>query len=315
MQKNQKGKSAIILLGPTGSGKSEAAVLLALELGTEIISADSMQLYRLMDIGTGKPAKSGLARVPHHLIDVIWPHQEWSAGSFAREAALIMERLASEGKIPLVVGGTGLYIKTLTRGLAQAPEADEKLRAELLNGGKDLYGLLRSLDPETARLLAPADTRRIIRALEVRLKTKRPISEVKTLTAPLPYDFIKLGLTRAREELYRLIEERAERMLAEGLVEEVEKVLSQPRPPSKTAMQAIGYKEMEGFIKGMCAYEEAVRLIKRNTRRYAKRQFTWFKKEEGTLWVDVTGLMAPEAIYGKLKEALQKFHPEILPGL
>ena len=141
---------AIILLGPTSSGKSEAAILLALELGSEIISADSMQLYRLMDIGTAKPSREEL-KVPHHLVDVIWPHEEWSAGSFAREAARIMEGLRfSQGKIPIVAGGTGLYIKTLTRGLAPAPEVDDKLRAELsdINSEQDLYALLASLDPE-----------------------------------------------------------------------------------------------------------------------------------------------------------------------
>ncbi|MDA8088579.1 MAG: tRNA (adenosine(37)-N6)-dimethylallyltransferase MiaA [Nitrospiraceae bacterium] len=312
MQKKQERKKTIILLGPTCSGKSDAAVLMALELGTEIISADSMQLYRLMDIGTAKPAKSELALVPHHLIDVIWPHEQWSAGNFLREAAQIMARLASAGKTPIVAGGTGLYIKTLTRGLAQAPEADENFRAALLNRQEDLYGLLKSLDPESARLLAPADKRRIIRAIEVLVKTKKTISELKTLMEPLPYDFIKIGLTRDRKELYSLIDERTEKMLAGGLLAEVETVLSQPRPPSKTAMQAIGYKEMEGYLKGLYPYDEAVRLIKRNTRRYAKRQFTWFKREEDTLWVDATGLSAPAAIYGKVKEALRNSHPEIL---
>nr|MDA8388631.1 tRNA dimethylallyltransferase [Nitrospiraceae bacterium] len=171
--------------------------------------------------------------------------------------------------------------------------------------------LLQTHDPETARLLAPSDTRRIVRALEVLLKTKKPISVLKGSSAPLPYDFIKTGLTRARDELYRLIDERTERMLEAGLLDEVKKVLGLPRPPSKTAMQAIGYKEIGGHLNGLYSYEEAVRLIKRNTRRYAKRQFTWFKKEEGTIWVDVTGLTSPEAVYGRLRGALLESHPEI----
>ena len=308
-------KPAIIILGPTGSGKSGAAILLALELGTEIISADSMQLYRLMDIGTAKPSKKELSLVRHHLIDAIAPDGQWSAGSFAREASRIMDRLSSEGKIPVIAGGTGLYIKTLTRGLMSAPEADESFRAELLNNREGLYEVLKSLDPETASLLAPADTRRIIRALEVRLKTRKPVSKLKREnTAPLPYDFIKIGLLRDRSELYSLIDERTSRMLADGLVEEVKKVLGLPSPPSKTAMQAIGYKEIEGFLKGMYPYEEAVRLIKRNTRRYAKRQFTWFKKEEDVCWVDVTGLRTPEDIYGELRAALIKSRPGIFQG-
>ncbi len=303
---------AIILFGPTSSGKTEASILLAKELGTEIISADSMQLYRLMDIGTGKPTPSQLKEVPHHLIDAIWPHEQWSAGQFMEAASGTMERLGAAGKIPLIVGGTGLYMKALTRGLMAAPLADASLRVELLSRKEDLYGLLKDMDPETARLLAPADTRRILRALEVQIKTKRAMSELKReLTAPLPYDFIKVGLTRDRAELYALIEERVDRMLAEGLIEEVKKVLGQHLPPSKTAMQAIGYKEVEGWITGQYPYEEAVRLIKRNTRRYAKRQFTWFKKEEATLWVDVTGLRGADAIYGRLKKALMAARPDL----
>ncbi len=298
---------AIILFGPTSSGKTEASILLAKELGTEIISADSMQLYRLMDIGTGKPTPSQLSEVRHHLINAIWPHETWSAGRFAGEASRIMGRLSGEGRVPVIVGGTGLYMKTLTRGLMEAPQPDDSLRAELLESEKDLFGLLEEMDPETARILAPSDTRRILRALEVQIKTRRAVSELKReLTAPLPYDFIKVGLTRDRAELYTLIEERVDRMLAEGLVREVSNVLGQKRAPSRTAMQAIGYKEVEGFLEGRYPYEEAVRLIKRNTRRYAKRQLTWFKKEEGTIWVDVTGLRTAEGIYRRLKGALIK---------
>ncbi len=303
---------ALVLFGPTSSGKTAASILLARELGTEIISADSMQLYRLMDIGTGKPSPDELREVPHHFIDAIWPYEQWSAGRFKSEASRIMEGLSAAGKIPLIVGGTGLYMKALTRGLMDAPSSDDSLRQELLSRESDLYVLLKEMDPETANLLAPADTRRILRALEVQIKTKKTISELKRdLTAPLPYDFIKLGLTRDRAELYRLIEERVDRMLSEGLVQEVEKVLGQHVPPSKTAMQAIGYKEIEGYLKGQYPYDEAVRLIKRNTRRYAKRQFTWFKKEEGAVWVDVTGLKEGPDIYGRLKKALMDARPDI----
>ena len=306
---------ALILFGPTSAGKTAASILLAKELGTGIISADSMQLYRLMDIGTGKPSPDELREVPHHLINAAWPHEQWSAGRFVSEASHIMEVLAAAGKVPLIVGGTGLYMKALTRGLMGAPSADESLRNELLSREADLYGMLTEMDPETARLLAPSDTRRIIRAIEVQIKTKHAISELKRdLTAPLPYDFIKIGLTRDRAELYALIEERVDRMLSEGLVREVENVLAQESPPSRTAMQAIGYKEIEGYLKGLYAYDEAVRLIKRNTRRYAKRQFTWFKKEENTVWVDVTGLKEGKEIYGKVKKALIAARPELFPA-
>ena len=314
MSKKENQNKAIIIFGPTCSGKSAAALALAAELGTEIISADSMQIYRLMDIGTAKPTKAALSLVPHHLTDVIWPHEQWSAGSFVREASAIMSRLASEGKIPIIAGGTGLYIRTLTGGLMRAPEADDELRAALCgerDRGQQLHAVLQDRDPETARLLAPSDTRRIIRALEVLFKTGKAISELKGETVPLPYDFIKTGLTRTREELYRLIDERTDRMFEEGLLEEAKRLFALPGPPSKTALQAIGYKELRDHLNGLYPYGEAVRLIKRNTRRYAKRQFTWFKKEEGVLWVDVTGLVSPEEIYGRFREALLESHPEI----
>ena len=308
MKPNNK---AIIIFGPTCSGKSAVALALAAELGTEIISADSMQIYKLMDIGTAKPSRTALSLVPHHLTDAIWPHEEWSAGRFLGEAAPIMEKLSREGKIPIIAGGTGLYIRALTRGLMRAPEADEKLRAALNGGGERKHALLASLDPESARLIAPTDTRRITRALEIFLKTRKTVSELKKTTVPLPYDFIKTGLARDRAELYRLIDERTDSMLKDGLLDEAKRIFALPRPPSKTALQAIGYKEIQGYIEGQYPYEETIRLIKRNTRRYAKRQFTWFKKEAGALWVDVTGLTSPAAIYGKFRGTLLESHPEI----
>ena len=220
----------IILLGPTSSGKTGASILLAKALGTEIISADSMQLYRGMDIGTAKPSAGQLAEVRHHLIDVIDPWEEFSAGRFLELAVPVMERLHREGRIPLVVGGTGLYIKALTRGLFSAPGADHGLREELLRmeegGGGSLMDRLRELDPEAARCISPGDTRRLVRALEVCIRAKAPVSELrKELTAPLPCDFIKTGITRGRGELYTMIEERVDRMLARGLVNEVKKIV------------------------------------------------------------------------------------------
>ncbi len=296
----------IILLGPTAVGKSGAAVLLAKELHTGIISADSMQVYRHMDIGTAKPPPAELAQVPHHLINIVEPREEFSAGRFLELAVPIIERLHSEGKIPVIAGGTGLYIRAMTRGLFPGPSADRELRGELLEQEAAspgcLHSLLKEIDPESAAGLSEGDARRIVRALEVSYKSdgKAASGLKKALTAPLPYEFIKIGITRDRKELYSLIEKRVDEMLADGFLQEVQRVLSMG--PSQTAMQAIGYKELSGCLRGECNLEEAIRLVKRNTRRYAKRQFTWFKKEEGVTWVDVTGIYYPGGIYRKLKE-------------
>lgn len=307
----------IILLGPTCSGKTGAAILLARALNTEIISADSMQIYRRMDIGTAKPSKKELRAVPHHLIDIIEPHEEFSAGRFLEEAVPVIKRLHGENKIPLVVGGTGLYIKAMTRGLFSAPSADDELRGELLGleerGGLELRALLKELDPEAAALIAPADKRRILRALEVCIKSGKSFSGMKkALTAPLPYEFIKIGISRSRPELYALIEKRVDEMLRRGLAREVKRILAAAtEKPSKTAMQAIGYKEIASYLKGLYTSDEAERLIKRNTRRYAKRQFTWFKKEEAVHWVDASGLDNPQQIFELVKERLSELAPGI----
>ncbi len=297
----------IIVLGPTCSGKTAAAIELALALGTEIISADSMQVYRGMDIGTAKPSKEELESVPHHLINIIDPFEEFSAGRFVEEALPVIKRLHGEGKIPVITGGTGLYIRALTRGLFSAPPADAQLREKLLameNERKgSLYEMLLKEDPGAAQAISPGDARRIIRGLEVSIKTGTAISALqKNLTAPMPFEFIKIGLQRDRAELYNHINRRVDWMMQAGLLDEVKMIIGsgQGVELSKTAMQAIGYKELGEFLNGVCTLEEAVPLIKRNTRRYAKRQTTWFKKEEDVLWVDVTGATVREAIAARI---------------
>lgn len=286
----------ILLMGPTCAGKTEAAIALAKTLGTEIISADSMQIYRHMDIGTGKPPAEKLEEVRHHMMDIVEPSEDYSAGRYADDAAPIIASLIAGGKVPVVTGGTGLYMRALTRGLFSGPSADTRLREELLKTSpEDLYGRLSLLDPVAAEGIMPNDLRRIVRALEVCIKSGKKVSELRErLTVPLPYEFIKIGLTRERGELYRMIEERVERMLQEGLLDEVRKVLSMR--PSKTAMQAIGYKEMAAHIEGHIGLDEAKALIKRNTKRYARRQLIWLRKEEGIRWVDATGLTAHEVL-------------------
>jgi tRNA dimethylallyltransferase len=290
----------IILLGPTGVGKTAASIILAKELGTEIISADSMQIYRHMNIGTAKPSEEERSGIIHHMIDIIDPSEEFSTGRYIEMVRPIIEDLLNRKKVPLIVGGTGLYIRAMTRGLFKGPSADWSLREHLLSIEKRergfLYAYLRELDSEAVKKIMPSDTRRLVRAIEVCLKTEEGITNLqKRLTEPLPYEFILIGLKRDRRELYRLIEGRVERMLSSGLIDEVKKVLQMN--PGKTAMQAIGYKEISLYLRGDITLEEAVRLIKKRTKAYAKRQFTWFKKEEGIIWIDVTGLFSPLEIY------------------
>ncbi len=300
-------KSVIVLLGPTGVGKTGAAMILARELHTEIISADSMQIYRHMDIGTAKPSPAERAAVRHHMIDIVDPVESYSAGRYIAEVRPIMERLHQEGKTPLVVGGTGLYIKAMTRGLFSGPSSDAELREGLLareQGQKgSLYEFLRSIDPVAAGRIERNDLRRIIRAIEVCIKSGGTISSFqKERTLPLPYDFVKIGLARERKELYAMIDERVESMLKQGLIDEVKKILGMK--PDRTPLQAIGYKELARFLGHEIGMQEAVRLIKRNSRRYAKRQLTWFGQEAGIHWIDVTGLCDSRSIARKVTAAL-----------
>lgn len=293
-------KKVIILLGPTGVGKTCASMFLAKELDTEIISADSMQVYRHMDIGTAKPSKEELSLVKHHMIDIVEPSDTFSAGSYIDGVVPVIEGLHRQGKIPIVVGGTGLYIKAMTRGIFSGPSADWGLREELMSReNKDagsLYRYLQGLDPDAAARTMERDLRRIVRAVEVCLKSKAGITGLqKELTRPLPYEFVRVGLMRERKELYGLIEKRVDWMISEGLPAEAKKVLS--LNPGKTALQAIGYKELAAYFRGGYSLDEAIRLIKRRTRNYAKRQFTWFRREAEIAWADVTGLFTAGGIY------------------
>jgi tRNA dimethylallyltransferase len=320
-------KRVIILLGPTGVGKTGIAIMLAEYLKTEIISADSMQIYRRMDIGTAKPTPEERASVKHHMIDIVEPDEPFSTGKYIEMVVPVIEDLHRKGKIPVVVGGTGLYIKAMTRGIFSGPSADWTLREQLLSMEAEekgsLYDALKKLDPVAAGKITPNDRRRIVRALEVCLSSSSSISVMqKKLTRPLPYEFIKIGITRDRKELYRMIEERVDQMVRLGLIDEVKGVIDSIEEtkqrrgnmrPTGTAdyplpsLQAIGYKEIAVFLRGEIPLDDAVKLIKRATKRYAKRQFTWFRKEDDIHWVDITGL-------NDSREALRRID-SVLEGL
>ena len=289
---DQKNIPLVILLGPTAVGKSALAIELAQQFDMEIINADSMQVYRGMDIGSAKPSPDHRTLVTHHLIDIKDPCEEFSAAQFRKEALSCIESLHRKGKKPLVVGGTGLYIKALTRGLFPAPPADhslrEKLRKQEKNKGKwYLHQELTKIDPAAASRIHPNDTFRIIRALEVFHITGKSITEQhhKHQFRESYFHVLKLGLMRDRKELYSRIEKRVDYMISSGLVEEVKNVLAKGYPPTIKPFQSLGYKQVLGFLHGETDIDEAVRLIKRNTKRYAKRQITWFKKDSEIQWI------------------------------
>lgn len=300
-------RKVIILLGPTGVGKTGVSILLAQHLRTEIISADSMQIYRHMDIGTAKPSHSEREIVKHHMIDIADPSESFSTGKYISLVIPIIDELHQKGKTPLIVGGTGLYIKAMTRGIFSGPPADWHLRHELLAMEKEeegsLHRYLKKIDPEAARTITPHDIRRAIRALEVCLKSTTKMSEMqKHFTQPLPFEFIKIGISRNRKELYRMIEDRVDAMIGSGLVGEVRRILKMN--PDRTPLQAIGYKEMARHLHGEMSLDKAAGLIKRNTKRYAKRQYTWFRKEEGIHWVDITGMRDYHMIFDHVMKLL-----------
>jgi tRNA dimethylallyltransferase len=300
MTKLPRQNKVIIVLGPTCVGKTGLSILLAKHLKTEIISADSMLVYRHMDIGTAKPSDEELSAVPHHLINILEPSESFSAGLFREQAVGIIDTLHDRNKIPVIAGGTGLYIRALTKGLFEGPSADQifrkKLREEERRKGKGyLYDHLAKEDPEAASKIEPNDTRRVVRALEILSKDKRQLSVIQGLsTRPSGYDFIKIGLSRDRQELYQMIKKRVDRMMEDGLLSETKEFLK--RKPARTALQALGYKELGLYLKGEVEMDEAVRLIKKRTKLYAKRQFTWFRKEPDIQWVDITGIMKAEDI-------------------
>ena len=287
-------KKVIVITGPTATGKTALGAALCLAIGGEVISADSMQVYRGMDVGTAKATREGMRGVPHHMLDVCPPGEDFSAARWVEMAAACAGDIFARGKTPVIVGGTGLYIDSLLSGrnFAAAPE-DGALRDELSTrydalGGEGFREELRKIDPDRAEKLHPADKKRLVRAMEVYRLTGRTISQhdEETRRAPPRWPSLRFALDfERREALYARIDRRVDEMLRLGLMEEVKGLLDAGLSPHSTAMQAIGYKEAAAYLAGCLSYDEAAEEIKRASRRYAKRQLTWLRRDAALHWI------------------------------
>lgn len=285
----------VVIVGPTAVGKTEVGIRLAGKIGGEVISGDSMQVYKYMDIGTAKPTEQEMAGVPHHLIDVISPGEEFNVAKFQELVERSIQLIVNKGKIPILVGGTGLYVRSVIDEYDFTPPGgDNSLRLSMLKiagekGNEYLVEVLEKVDPAAAKRIHRNDTRRLIRALEVYQTLGRPISDFQYVsgTAQLKYNLAYFGLSMNRQKLYEKIEKRVDIMIEKGLVHEVSGLLEMGYGPEKTSMQALGYKEILYYFGGLCTLAEAVLLIKRNSRRFAKRQMTWFKRDNRISWYDV----------------------------
>jgi tRNA dimethylallyltransferase len=305
-------KPILIIAGPTAVGKTDVSILLAQKQGAEIVSADSMQIYRGMDIGTAKPTLEQRRIVYHHLIDVVDPAQPYSVGDYLRDARSAIDAILESGGTPIVVGGTGLYIRALMRGLFHGPPADLDLREKLLRKEVDfgegaLYADLVRLDPEAAIKIHPNDLRRTVRALEVFHLKKRKMSSLQEEHGfrERLHEFRLVFLVRSRSELYSRIESRVDRMIAEGLENEVKMLMLKGYSGNLGSMQAIGYQHFINYFDGKTDFDETVLLLKRDSKRFAKRQFTWFRREPEARWVDITGVSDSAEIAARIKKSIE----------
>jgi len=283
----------VIVCGPTGIGKTSVAIQIAEAENGEVIGADSMQIYRQMTIGTAKPTDAEQARVPHHMVDIADPDEDFDAAKFAARADRIISDLDRRGILPVVAGGTGLYIKALTRGIFEIEVGDPQIRADLKTAAAEkgmsaLYRELEKVDPETASRVHPNDTYRVLRALEVHAITGNTMSRLQAehTFAEEKYNCLKIGLTMDRDRLYDRINRRVDMMIAEGLEAEVRGLLDRGYAPDLKAMQSIGYRHMAAYLGGTSQWDEMLAALKRDTRRYAKRQFTWFRADPEVQWFE-----------------------------
>ena len=281
----------LVIVGPTAIGKTQLALELATEMNAEIISADSMQIYKYMDIGTAKPTIDEQKIVKHHMIDILYPDESFSAALFKNRARRAVSSIDGQGKTAILAGGTGLYIKAFTNGLFKGPKADSSLRQTLWGkstkeGGSHLHRELADVDPVTASSVHPNDSFRIIRALEVYYLTKRPISEQREehRFKDSPFETLKIGLHSDRQKLYSRIEGRIDKMIANGLVYEVKSLLDLGYTRDMNSMKGLGYKQIIGHLLGASSLYDAALQMKQDTKRYAKRQMTWFRADPEINW-------------------------------
>ena len=285
----------IALVGPTGSGKSHLAMNLANHLEVEIVNCDSMQVHRGLNIGTAKPSPEWRRRIPHHLFDVIAPDQYYSAGRYMADARRLCRDIANRARVPVVVGGTGLYLRALLQGVFEGPGRSRDLRARLermaaRRGWPFLHRLLTRVDAEAATRIQAADRIRVIRALEVYFAAGEPISRLQTRQQPLVgFSVLKVGLTMARQRLYDRIDRRVESMFQEGLIEEVRQLLQKGYSPDCKGFEALGYRHVSAHLQGQLELRAAIERTQQDTRRYAKRQMTWFRRDPEIHWLHGAG--------------------------
>lgn len=283
----------LVLVGPTASGKTALGVALAKKLNGEIISADSMQIYKYMNIGTAKVTPEEMQGIPHHLVDCVLPDEEFSVARFKEAALAAIETILAKGKLPMIIGGTGLYINSLTLPWDfQKKDSDEEIRwrltaeAEIL-GKEALYERLKAVDPATAEIVHPNNLNRVIRALEIYELTGKPKSyfDEETKKQDVPYDYMMIGLEWERKTLYDRINRRVDLMIEDGLIDETKMLIERGYDWNLMALKAIGYKELKPYLEGDASLEEAVAILKRDSRHYAKRQMTWFRKDKHIHWL------------------------------
>ena len=301
------------IVGPTGIGKTAISVIIADKMPIEIVSADSRQIYKYMDIGTAKPSKDILRRIQHHFIDYLTPDKYFSAGRYGRKAREVIKQIIHKGKVPLVVGGSGFYIKTLTDGLSEIMPDNEEVRAELIQrlgseGVENLHKELVKVDPDLAIRIQKRDKQRILRGLEVYYATGNRLSDLHMLEAKRAdfYPFF-VGLTAERDFLYENINRRVDEMLTDGLVQEVETLIEKGYTVEMNALNTVGYKEVFDYIAGNTTEKEMAEEIKKNSRRYAKRQLTWFRKDTRIQWLTIDEKSQPIQIADDICDRLNKF--------
>jgi len=285
----------VVMVGPTAVGKTEIGVKVAKKVSGEVISGDSMQVYKYMDIGTAKPSIEEMDGIPHHMIDEILPEEDFSVAAFQEKVAKLIIQIAKKDMLPIIVGGTGLYIRSVIDHYDFSPPGQDLEKRRKLyeisekQGNEPLFKELTIKDPVSAGRIHPNDTKRLIRALEVYYTTGTPISEFHYNSEDLPpkYNLAYFGLSMNRDKLYQKIEKRVDVMFSRGLVNEVKKLMKMGYGPQNSSMQAIGYKEIVDHLNGLYSLEEAVELIKRNTRRFAKRQLTWFRQDSRIKWKNI----------------------------